>query len=381
MIDAEAALPPLDGATGLHLAVDARTAEHTDAITHFVIERTSSPTRVASQHHNWLVPLAGEVRHAGLTATLGQVSGNDREVYLPSENRIREVYEGSNVVAVHDDSERRLEHALEMLMGDEYVARGSSNAMGLAAGTVFEVDHAISQFERLVALEVVHEISIDGDTLDVRGRYENHFVCVPASRFRAATTGHPRPVVHGPQTATVTGPAGQDIHTDRFGRIKILMHWDREGYGRGRERREDATSSVWVPVMQTWAGTGWGAVFVPRVGMKVVVDFLAGNPDRPVVVGCLYDARTCPPTRCPNSRPARPCAPRAPRTTGATTSFASRTRPNRRRSTSGPSATSTSWCSATTARGSRWTRPTTSGATAVGTSRVASGSPSMAIGA
>src|SRR5690606_37030647 len=98
----------------------------------------------------------------------------------------------------------------------------------------------------------------------------------------------PRPRVHGPQTAIVTGASGDEIHTDEHGRIKVQFHWDRQG-------RYDDTSSCWVRVAQTWAGNGYGTMFIPRVGMEVVVDFLEGDPDQPIVTGCVYNGINKPP--------------------------------------------------------------------------------------
>ncbi len=109
--------------------------------------------------------------------------------------------------------------------------------------------------------------------------------------FRAARST-PRPRVGGPQTATVVGPAGKEIHVDKHGRVKVQFHWDRQG-------AKDADSSCFVRVSQPSAGKGWGMVFLPRIGQEVVVDFLDGDPDQPLIIGRVYNADTCPPTRCP----------------------------------------------------------------------------------
>lgn len=301
LVDSEGSLPLVVSESAPRLPIDTSGSDMRDAVTRFVLERTASPTKVAIQHHDWLMP-HDPVRHDGTTATNGAIAANDREVFISNERRVREVYDGSGrILSSHDDSRRRMAIALDRVVADEMVGRGSSNVCGLGAGSVFELDRP-GGTERLVALEVVHEIGFAGDTLDVRGSYENHFVCVPSSRFRAATIAMPRPVMRGPQTATVTGPEGEDIHTDAWGRIKILLHWDREGEGRGRSRRNDATSSVWVRSLQTWAGAGWGAVFIPRVGMEVLVEFIDGNPDRPLVTGCLYNGRHPPPYPLPDDR-------------------------------------------------------------------------------
>ncbi|MGV7210366.1 type VI secretion system Vgr family protein [Oxalobacteraceae bacterium A2-2] len=101
-----------------------------------------------------------------------------------------------------------------------------------------------------------------------------------------------KPLVQGPQTAMVVGKAGEEIWTDKYGRVKVQFHWDREG-------SEDEKSSCWVRVSQGWAGKGWGAMFIPRVGMEVVVEFLEGDPDRPLVTGCVYNSDAMPPYALP----------------------------------------------------------------------------------
>jgi type VI secretion system secreted protein VgrG len=101
-----------------------------------------------------------------------------------------------------------------------------------------------------------------------------------------------KPVVQGPQTAMVVGKAGEEIWTDKYGRVKVQFHWDRLG-------KEDENSSCWVRVAQGWAGKGWGAMSVPRIGMEVIVSFLEGDPDRPLVTGCVYNSDAMPPYALP----------------------------------------------------------------------------------
>ena len=300
LVDREELLPVLSVGGGARVPLDPGGSDGRDAITRLVVERSASPKKVTTRHHDWLMP-DRPVANDGTSSTQGEITSNDREVYAPIERRTREVYADGRIVMSHDDSQRRIQIALDHAMADDFVGRGSSNVCALGAGSVFELDRS-GGFDRMVALEVVHEISMSGDTLEVAGAYENHFVCVPSSRFRVALVSVPRPVMRGPQTATVTGPENEDIHTDLWGRIKILMHWDREGEGRGRQRRADASSSVWVRCAQSWAGAGWGALFIPRVGMEVLVEFLDGNPDRPLVVGCVYNGRNPPPYPLPDER-------------------------------------------------------------------------------
>jgi len=102
----------------------------------------------------------------------------------------------------------------------------------------------------------------------------------------------PTPVMRGPQTAQVVGPAGEEIYTDRYSRVKVQFHWDREG-------ARDENSSCWVRVSATWAGAGWGFIQIPRIGQEVIVDFLEGDPDQPIVTGRVYNAEQMPPYGLP----------------------------------------------------------------------------------
>lgn len=102
------------------------------------------------------------------------------------------------------------------------------------------------------------------------------------TQFRPLRITH-KPFVQGPQTATVVGPGGEEIHTDEFGRVKVHFHWDRH------HARTAEDSSCWIRVSQAWAGGGWGAIYTPRIGQEVVVDFIEGDPDRPLITGRVYN--------------------------------------------------------------------------------------------
>ncbi|MCX7324120.1 MAG: type VI secretion system tip protein TssI/VgrG [Hyphomicrobiales bacterium] len=114
------------------------------------------------------------------------------------------------------------------------------------------------------------------------GSYSGSYQLQPMTRPFKASSVTPHPVIAGPQTAVVVGKGGEEIHTDKFGRIKIKFHWDRIG-------KDDDSASRWVRVAQTWASKSWGGIIIPRVGMEVVVEFIEGDPDRPLVVGTVYN--------------------------------------------------------------------------------------------
>ena len=104
----------------------------------------------------------------------------------------------------------------------------------------------------------------------------------------------PRPVMRGPQTATVVGPGGAEIFTDKYSRVKVQFHWDRLG-------KKDENSSCFVRVSAAWAGAGWGFIQIPRIGQEVIVDFIEGDPDRPIIIGRVYNAAQMPPYGLPGT--------------------------------------------------------------------------------
>jgi type VI secretion system secreted protein VgrG len=105
----------------------------------------------------------------------------------------------------------------------------------------------------------------------------------------------PKPSVQGCQTALVVGPAGEEIYTDKYGRVKVQFHWDRKG-------ANNENSSCWVRVSYPWAGKAWGGIHIPRIGQEVIVDFLEGDPDQPIVVGRVYNAERMPPWDLPGKK-------------------------------------------------------------------------------
>ncbi len=125
--------------------------------------------------------------------------------------------------------------------------------------------------------------------------YHNQLIAIPASVVFRPERKTPKPVVRGIQTAVVVGPQGEEIYTDKYGRVKVQFHWDREG-------KKDEKSSCWIRVGQFWAGNGWGVVFIPRIGDEVIVDFLEGDPDKPLIVGSVYNGDNLPLYNLPDEK-------------------------------------------------------------------------------
>jgi len=125
--------------------------------------------------------------------------------------------------------------------------------------------------------------------------YSCKFTAIPADQaFRTPRTT-PKPIVSGPQTAIVVGPSGEEIYTDKYGRVKVKFHWDRYS-------KADENSSCWIRVGQVWAGKNWGAIYTPRIGQEVIIDFLEGDPDQPIITGRVYNAQVMPPYDLPTNK-------------------------------------------------------------------------------
>jgi len=172
----------------------------------------------------------------------------------------------------------------------------TATAMGIAPGHTFVLSDApfFSDNGEYLTTSAVYKFvenryasGSEDDTV-----HSTVFTVIPASVvFRPAQTA-PWPRTYGPQTARVVGPEGESIWTDRYGRVKVKFHWDRLAKG-------DDTSSCWVRVSSAWAGQGYGGVQIPRVGDEVVVDFINGDPDRPIITGRVYNEASMPPWALP----------------------------------------------------------------------------------
>ncbi len=189
---------------------------------------------------------------------------------------------------------------LEEAQAGHELAEAQSNARGLGVGALFkmaEYRREDQNREYLVASAQYHLRS------DLFGSGANSLGGPPCQCNLSVIDSQvpyrppritPKPIVQGPQTAVVTGKSGEEIWTDKYGRVKVQFHWDRYG-------KRDENSSCWVRVSHPWAGKGWGAVAIPRIGQEVVVSFLEGDPDRPLITGRVYNGDCMPPYGLPGS--------------------------------------------------------------------------------
>lgn len=194
--------------------------------------------------------------------------------------------------------ERYARHRIDALHTSYQRVHAETRARGLFPGALFTLtEHPRSDQNRQYLITGA-EYTLSSDTYEPTVPHDPEPVlsCVLAAipkqqEFRPPGVAR-KPLVRGPQTAMVVGKAGEEIWTDKYGRVKLHFHWDRAG-------REDETSSCWVRVAQGWAGKRWGSLFLPRIGQEVVVSFLEGDPDRPLVTGSVYNADTMPPYPLP----------------------------------------------------------------------------------
>ncbi|MFG1462667.1 type VI secretion system tip protein TssI/VgrG [Xanthobacter sp. DSM 24535] len=180
------------------------------------------------------------------------------------------------------------------------VVRGQANYPSFQAGGKFTMaKHEVSaeQGKSYVLSTVTHQAQDPSHIGNQSGevRYANSFTALPATLAYRPPPVTRRPLIPGPHTATVVGPSGEEIYCDKYGRVRVQFHWDRLG-------TNDEKSSCWIRVAQMMAGNSWGALFTPRVGMEVVVSFLEGDPDRPLITGCVYNGTNLPPYTLPDNK-------------------------------------------------------------------------------
>lgn len=195
------------------------------------------------------------------------------------------------------DGEAYARRRIEAHQAEYETISAVGNAPGLAAGYTFTLSEypRSDQNRQYLITSAVHHVQALEDVDTERPHYSCEFTAIDAKQpFRAARTA-PKPVVRGPQTATVVGKSGEEIWTDKYGRVKVQFPWDRYG-------ASDENSSCWVRVSQNWAGKNWGAMHLPRIGQEVIVDFLDGDPDRPIITGRVYNGEHLPPYALPDNQ-------------------------------------------------------------------------------
>jgi len=267
-----------------------------DMISRWHMEQEFQPGKYTLNDHYFQTP-SNDLKVSAPTAA--KIANNDKfEVYdYPGYYAKR--FDGDDKAGkVRPDGERTAKLGMQGAEAFHKTISGASNCRAFVPGFKFELtEHRRADLNGpYVLTQVSHSATNNlGQDGDSGGTYENTFTCIPLAvpyRPRKVT---PRPLVHGTQTAVVVGTGGEEIDTDKYGRVKVQFRWDREG-------KKDLNSSCWVRVGTPWAGKQWGMIQIPRIGQEVIVDFLEGDPDQPIIIGSVYNAEQMPPYALPANK-------------------------------------------------------------------------------
>lgn len=173
-------------------------------------------------------------------------------------------------------------------------AGGKSQTRWIATGCVVALAGSQRKGHNREYLVVETRISVAAQAgPGSQAAYQVEFLALGSTQVFRSPQRTPKPFIRGPQTAFIVGKSGEEIWTDKYGRVKVQFHWDRDG-------QNDEKSSCWIRCAQLWAGKAWGGMFIPRIGQEVVVHFLEGDPDQPIITGAVYNASSMPPYALPD---------------------------------------------------------------------------------
>lgn len=211
-----------------------------------------------------------------------------------------EFYEYPGAYPEAKDGEKYAKVQIQSRHAEHKRFRASSDAHGIAAGGLFELQEFPRKDQNGEYLIVAAEIvvisgEVEQFSEDAENQFDVQLTAIESNQPYRSPLRTPKPKIVGPQSAVVVGKSGEEIWTDKHGRVKIQFQWDREG-------KSDENSSCWVRVSHTFAGKAWGAVNIPRIGQEVLVEFEEGDPDRPLVTGRMYNADNMPPYTLPTNQ-------------------------------------------------------------------------------
>ncbi len=275
--DSTVAYKPIEGPTTVKYKSGGGMVASEESISKFSLTQTVRSGLVVQAAYNFKKPSMAQ-------ETKAQAKTNDKY----------EVYDYPHNYGYPDEGNYLAKVRLEENKTFEQSAQGKSNCPRFLPGYTFNLhDHEFSSLDReyLIVLVKHHgsQEHVLGEKSGIGGdfHYDNSFTVIPSSVTLRPGKSIPKPVVHGIQSATVVGPKNEEIYCDEYGRVKVQFHWDRKG-------KRDDQSSCWLRCAQTWGGGGWGAVFIPRVGDEVLVHFMEGDPDWPIITGSVYNGANPP---------------------------------------------------------------------------------------
>jgi type VI secretion system secreted protein VgrG len=210
-----------------------------------------------------------------------------------------EIFDYTGEYTETSDGETYARIRIEELHTQYEVATAVSDARGICPGHTFTLKECSNYDQNKKYLITSANYKINAGSYESGGTSETTYSCnfttIDAEQPYRSLRTTPKPSISGPQTAFVVGPSGEEIWTDKYGRVKVQFHWDRRGSG-------DENSSCWIRVAQVWAGKKWGAMYIPRIGQEVIVEFLEGDPDQPIITGRIYNAQAMPPYELPGEK-------------------------------------------------------------------------------
>lgn len=286
LADSPSAVKPCPNADTVRFEHDVERVNRDEEVVYFWrFEHELRPGRYSHGDFNFMDPLFPLM--TSVESSIDQGGNKSYEIY-DYPGSYTSLNEGESLVRVRMEEEERQHHS----------AGGTASVRTFCPGFKFTLtDHPrADQNDTYLITAVEHECTdtgyYSGIGSSTEASYENVFTCIPASVPYRPLRVTPKPHMRGTQTAIVTGPSGEEIYTDKHGRVKVQFHWDRLG-------KYDDSSSCWIRVAQPWAGSGWGAMWIPRIGQEVIVDFLEGDPDRPIITGSVYNGVQVPPYELP----------------------------------------------------------------------------------
>jgi type VI secretion system secreted protein VgrG len=277
-------LANIDGTADVPIIASNPGEADVESIQSFEWSKQLTSTGVLQRDYDWQAPRS----LLSAAAAGSDERGRERRIYSHGARRF-----------IKDDLAQQAGDLQQASKLASQVVRGHGNVSAMRPGLRFKVHgHDRPDLEReYLITEVVHtgsESHLGDDRSEAHG-YTNKFECVPLDAVVRPQPLTPKPREYGSQTAIVVGPEGEEIHTDEHGRVQVQFYWQ-------EEPSYLADASCWIRCSQSWAGLSWGAQFIPRVGMEVIVEFLEGDPDRPLITGCVYNTEFTPPFALPDHK-------------------------------------------------------------------------------
>jgi len=273
---------PYENYNKVNFTPDTQSSSQQERINTWTVEQSVQPGKITHTDYNFEKP------STSLMSTEEDQKNHARAGY--------EIYDYPGDYSEKADGDKYAKVRMEELTRAHEICVGQADSRGMCAGFMFTLSKHTRRDQNRQYLIVSTDYQAAAEDYETSGGQgpicSCSFAAIPSNvQFRPARTT-PKPIIQGTQTAMVTGPPGEEIYTDKHGRVKVQFHWDREG-------AYDENSSCWVRVSQVHAGKGFGGIDIPRVGEEVIVSFMEGDPDRPLITGRVYNAEVMPPFGLP----------------------------------------------------------------------------------